>query len=133
MTERGRVLVVDDSATAREIYGAFLRHAGYAVVEAADGLEALERIAADRPDVMVLDVVLPRMDGLEVMRRAREAAAGLPIICVTAAMSDDYRRRARRLDCAAFVEKPDSPRRIVDVVRAVLEGAVMAGGDEPER
>lgn len=117
-----RVLVVDDSATARDIYSTFLSHAGYEVIEAADGSSGLERVEADRPDLVILDVVLPRMDGLEVMRHIRSSATAgdTPIICVTASISDEYRARAGELGCQAFLEKPDAGGRMLDVVRKVL-------------
>lgn len=133
MSETPRVLVVDDSETAREIYAAFLRDAGYDVLEAEDGPSGLERVESENPDVVILDMLLPRMDGLEVMRRIRETAlhSDVPIICVTASLSDQYRSRAQKLRCNAFLEKPDSARRIVDVVRKVLADRAVAGGDEP--
>lgn len=134
MTARGRVLVVDDSETAREIYGGFLRHAGYEVLEAADGPSGLELAESAAPDVVILDVVLPKVDGLEVMRRIRESAWGtdLPIICVSASINDDFRSRASELRCDAFVEKPGPARQIVDIVERVLAERQVAGGDETE-
>lgn len=88
---------------------------------------------SDNPDVVILDMLLPRMDGLEVMRRIRESSphSDVPIICVTASLSDQYRSQAQKLRCDAFLKKPDSARRIVDVVRRVLADRAVAGGDEP--
>jgi CheY-like chemotaxis protein len=130
MTTPARIMVVDDSATARDIFATYLRHAGYDVIEAPDGATALERIQGDAaPDIVILDLLLPEMDGFEIMSRmrARPDTRDLPIICVTAAMSDEYRARADALGCAAFLEKPDSPRRIADTVRAILGDGTGAG------
>ena len=119
MTPTRRVLVVDDSPTSREIYATFLRNSGIEVAAVADGPSALEAVEADRPDAVVLDLMLPGMDGFEVLRELgeRDLLEGMAVICVTAALSDEYRQRALKLGCSAFLEKPDSPRRIVETVQ----------------
>jgi CheY-like chemotaxis protein len=122
MSRTARIMVVDDSATARDIFATYLRHAGFDVTEAPDGPTALANLESEPPDVIVLDLLLPGMDGFEIMSRvrARPETQELPVICVTAAMSDEYRARAADLGCVAFLEKPDSPRHIADTVRAIL-------------
>src|SRR5438128_12368296 len=72
---RPRVLVVDDQADNRDLYSTHLRRAGFEVLAAADGLEALARVVARRPDAIVIDLAMPRVDGWEVTRRLKAAAA----------------------------------------------------------
>jgi len=81
-----RILVVDDDRAVRESLRRSLAFNGYSVELAQDGLEALERIASDRPDALVLDVMMPRLDGLEVCRQLRSSGDDLPILVLTQAI-----------------------------------------------
>ncbi|TMZ49008.1 response regulator transcription factor, partial [Klebsiella pneumoniae] len=85
-----RILVVDDDRAVRESLRRSLQFNGYQVDLASDGAQALEKVATDRPDAMVLDVMMPRLDGLEVARRLRSVGDDLPILVLTArdAVSD---------------------------------------------
>src|ERR1044071_6178413 len=90
---RGRVLVVDDTAAIRELERAILERAGYDVVTAADGKEALVRIAQRPPDIVLTDVEMPDLDGLQLVQaiRATPRIAGIPVVLVTTLASDDDR------------------------------------------
>jgi CheY-like chemotaxis protein len=79
-----RILVVDDEPAVRESLERSLRFEGYQVIVAADGAEALERVRDDRPDAVVLDVLMPRLDGLEACRRLRARGDDLPVLLLTA-------------------------------------------------
>ena len=107
--ERQRiVLVVDDSLTVRKITGRLLSREGYEVVVAKDGVEALEKLQEQRPDVMITDVEMPRMDGFDLTRNVREDASlkGLPIIMITSRTAEKHRQHATELGVDVFLGKP---------------------------
>ena len=107
--ERQRsVLVVDDSLTVREITGRLLTREGYIVLVAKDGVEALEKMRDQVPDVMITDVEMPRMDGFDLTRsvRAEESLKGLPIIMITSRTAEKHRQHASELGVDVFLGKP---------------------------
>ncbi|MEU6140197.1 response regulator transcription factor [Streptomyces sp. NPDC047081] len=114
-----RVLVVDDDPTVAEVVAGYLDRAGYAVDRAADGPAALTRAAAHRPDLVVLDLMLPGMDGLEVCRRMRESGP-VPVIMLTARGDEDDRILGLEVGADDYVTKPFSPRELVLRVESVL-------------
>lgn len=121
--EQGRrLLVVEDDPKVAEIVGRYLRREGYDVETVADGLDALARAEAGWPDLVVLDLTLPGLDGLDVCRRLRVAGT-VPIIIVSARAREAD--RIIGLDCGAddYLCKPFSPRELVTRVRAVLRRA----------
>lgn len=115
----GRVLVVDDDPTVAEVAAGYLERAGYDVERAGDGLAALERFAALRPDLVVLDLMLPGMDGFEVCRRMR-AQGPVPVVMLTARGDEDDRILGLETGADDYVTKPFSPRELVLRVEAVL-------------
>ncbi|WP_333777275.1 response regulator transcription factor [Streptomyces sp. IBSBF 3136] len=119
---RGRVLVVDDDPTVAEVVAGYLDRAGYAVDRAADGPAALERAAAHRPDLVVLDLMLPGMDGLEVCRRLR-AHGPVPVVMLTARGDEEDRILGLEVGADDYVTKPFSPRELVLRVDSVLRRA----------
>lgn len=123
-----KILVVDDDPRLRELLTIALERAGYAVVTAPDGQRALTHAAREAPDLIVLDIGLPELDGLEVCRRLR-ARSEAPIIFLTA--HDDEVDRIVGLELGAddYVTKPFSPRELIARIRAVLKRA--GGGSGP--
>jgi two-component system response regulator ResD len=118
---RGSVLVVDDEPTIAEVVARYLDRAGYHTRVAADGVEALEAAALQRPDLVVLDLMLPRVDGLEVMRRLREQdRERIAVILLTAKGEESDRVIGLRLGADDYVVKPFSPAELVARVDAVL-------------
>ncbi|MFL6073441.1 MAG: response regulator transcription factor [Mycobacteriales bacterium] len=124
-----RVLVVDDDRSVRESLRRSLQFNGYEVATASDGLEALETIAKQRFDIIVLDVMMPRLDGLETCRRLRALGEEVPIIVLTArdAVSD----RVSGLDAGAddYLPKPFALEELLARLRALLRRAQPAGVD----
>ncbi|WP_437073837.1 response regulator transcription factor [Streptomyces sp. enrichment culture] len=114
-----RVLVVDDDPTVSEVVAGYLDRAGYAVDRAGDGPTALTRAAAHRPDLVVLDLMLPGMDGLEVCRRLR-GHGPVPVIMLTARGDEDDRILGLEVGADDYVTKPFSPRELVLRVESVL-------------
>jgi two-component system response regulator ResD len=118
---RGSVLVVEDEPTIAEVVSRYLGRAGYRTRTAADGPVALGLAESERPDLVVLDLMLPRMDGLEVMRRLREQGRDrLPVILLTAKGEESDRVIGLRLGADDYVVKPFSPAELVARVDAVL-------------
>jgi two-component system, OmpR family, response regulator MprA len=118
-----RILVVDDEAAVRESLERSLRFEGYQVVVAADGAEALERVRDDRPDAVVLDVLMPRLDGLEACRRLRARGDDLPVLLLTA--RDGVADRVNGLDVGAddYLVKPFALEELLARLRALLRRA----------
>ncbi|MFI6347548.1 response regulator transcription factor [Streptomyces sp. NPDC050560] len=118
-TPGARVLVVDDDPTVAEVVEGYLTRAGHAVVRAADGPAALARAGERRPDLVVLDLMLPGMDGLEVCRRLREDGP-VPVVMLTARGDEDDRILGLEVGADDYVTKPFSPRELVLRVESVL-------------
>lgn len=119
---RGHVLVVDDDPTVAEVVTGYLTGAGYEVARASNGPAALEQYAARRPDLAVLDLMLPGMDGFEVCRRMR-AQGPVPVIMLTARGDEDDRILGLETGADDYVTKPFSPRELVLRVDSVLRRA----------
>jgi two-component system, OmpR family, response regulator ResD len=125
-----RVLVVDDEPIVREVLARYLEKEGYAVDVAEDGEQALAAYAKALPDLVLLDLMLPRIDGLEVFRRIREQAP-TAVIMLTARGEETDRVVGLELGADDYVTKPFSPREVVARVRAVLRRS--ASTSEPPR
>jgi DNA-binding response OmpR family regulator len=129
---RGSILVVDDEPTIGEVVSAYLQRAGYETRVASDGDEALAAVAERAPDLIVLDLMLPGTDGLEVMRRVRERPdRGSAIILLTAKGGESERVTGLRLGADDYVVKPFSPNELVARVDAVLRRVDTLPTDEP--
>ncbi len=130
------ILVVDDEAKIVQIARDYLRHAGFNVISAGDGPAALEAVRTQQPDLMVLDLGLPQMDGLDVTRAVRKFST-LPIIMLTARAEESDKISGLELGADDYVTKPFSPKELVARVRSVLrrlespaerEEVIRAGG-----
>lgn len=114
-----KVLIVEDDRNTARLVELYLQKDGYRVAVAADGKTGLELARRTRPDLAILDVMLPEMDGLEVCRQLREESS-LPIILLTARSTEDDKLAGLDLGADDYVTKPFSPRELVARVRAVL-------------
>jgi two-component system, OmpR family, alkaline phosphatase synthesis response regulator PhoP len=124
------ILVVDDEPSIAQIAGDYLRHGGFGVITANNGVDALALARAQWPDLIVLDLGLPRMDGLEVARTLRREG-NVPIIMLTARIEESDRLAGLELGADDYMTKPFSPRELVARVKSVLRrvDAAGAGGD----
>jgi DNA-binding response OmpR family regulator len=113
------VLVVDDEPTVREVVASYLRRDGHDVLEAADGVAAMELFATDPPDLIVLDMMLPGVNGLDILRRVR-SASDVPVIMLTARAEESDRVAGLELGADDYVVKPFSPRELAARVNGVL-------------
>ena len=118
------VLLVDDSGLARRGTRRILEGAGYQVIEAEDGLSALERYALDRPDVVLLDLVMRGMYGLEVLAKLQQLNPDVRVIVVSADIQTSSRDMVREAGAAAFLNKPVDPARVLETVGQVLAGDI---------
>ncbi|TQM30484.1 response regulator transcription factor [Nocardia bhagyanarayanae] len=127
-----RILVVDDDRAVRESLRRSLTFNGYSVDLAVDGVDALEKAAVQRPDALVLDVMMPRLDGLEVCRRLRSTGDDLPILVLTA--RDSVSERVAGLDAGAddYLPKPFALEELLARLRALLRRRAPEQGDTSE-
>jgi DNA-binding response OmpR family regulator len=116
------VLVVDDEPVVRDVLGRYLAREGFSVREAQDGEQALASIRAEAPQVVVLDLMLPRLSGLDVLKLVR-LESDLPVIILSARVSEEERIAGLKLGADDYIVKPYSPREVVERVRAVLRRA----------
>ena len=116
------VLIVDDYPDAREMYSEYLQYSGFDVIEAENGMEALTKAADQAPDIILMDLSLPVMDGWEATRRLKsdERTASIPVIALTGHALAGISEGAKRAGCDAFVTKPCLPEDLVKEIRKVL-------------
>ena len=117
-----RIVIADDDADIRELVVFKLRHSGHIVVPVADGMAAVEACLAERPDLVILDVMMPGMSGLEAAQalRAQDSLTGLPIIMLTARAQETDIEKGFDAGADDYVVKPFSPRELAARVDAVL-------------
>jgi DNA-binding response OmpR family regulator len=130
---RPSILIVDDESTIREVVRRYLERDGFQVWEAADGFEALDAIKSEQPDLILLDLMLPGIDGLTLTRHLRQDRA-IPIIMLTAKGEASDRIRGLDLGADDYITKPFSPQEVVSRVRAVLRRSgrqVVSQDDKP--
>ncbi|TCK19123.1 two-component system phosphate regulon response regulator PhoB [Thiogranum longum] len=127
-----RILVVEDESAIREMLGFSLTKAGFRVDEVADAEQALLAIAANPPDLVLLDWMLPGMSGVDLARRLRreELTAALPVIMITARSDENDRVRGLETGADDYVTKPFSPRELVARIQAVLRRTSPESGQE---
>lgn len=120
---RPLVLLVDDTMDGRLVCSEYLRFRGYGVATAVDGAEGLEKAVALLPDLILMDLSLPRVSGLEATRRLREdeRTRHIPVIALTAHALDSARESALRAGCAEVITKPCAPPDLEDRIRGYLQ------------
>jgi two-component system, chemotaxis family, chemotaxis protein CheY len=119
---KARVLVVDDSALSRRTLRQILEPAGYDVAEAEDGLSALERYFIEKPDIVLLDLVMKGMYGLDVLTKLRELDANAKVVIVSADIQTSSHELVEAAGARAFVNKPFDRADILSTLEAVLDG-----------
>lgn len=123
MSQKQRILVVDDEPNIREVVELYLRREGYEVEVTGDGAAALQAIERKIPDLIVLDLMLPMLNGLQLTRTLREGSYDIPIIMLTAKGGEADRVTGLELGADDYVTKPFSPKELVARVKAVLRRA----------
>ena len=121
--EQPLVLVVEDYPDAREMYAAYLQFSGFDVAEATNGLEAIEKAQQLLPDIILMDLALPRLDGWEATRRLKKdvQTRDIPIVALTGHALPGHAEGAQQAGCDAFVTKPCLPDALVAEIKRLLE------------
>lgn len=129
------VLVVEDYQDAREMYSEYLRFSGYDVVEASNGHDAIERATELVPDIILMDLALPRMDGWEATRRLKEntKTKHIPVVALTGHALAGHADSAQKAGCDAFVTKPCLPDALVAEIKRILGPSRKADGRHPAK
>ena len=133
-TRKPIVLVVDDFQDNREMYAEYLAFSGFRVIQAANGKEALDQAFANRPDIIIMDLSLPVMDGWEATRRlkADQRTNAIPVVALTGHAMQGHSKGAMEAGCDSFVAKPCLPDQLVAEIRKMLStprvNAAKAGG-----
>ncbi len=113
------VLGIDDSLTIRELVSFVLGGAGYIVTLAEDGIDGLERLALARPDIILVDVNMPRLDGLGFIEKARQTIQSTPILVLTTEIDPAKKQRARQAGATGWITKPFNPTQLIEAVQRV--------------
>src|SRR5262249_22855097 len=123
-TRKPVVLLVDDYPDAREMYAEYLEFSGFEIVQAGNGVEAIDRAHDSHPDVILMDLSLPVMDGWEATRRlkADEEAKQIPVLALTGHTLSGTSKEAINAGCDGFITKPCLPEDLVTEIRKVLAG-----------
>ena len=128
-TSQPLVLVVEDYQDAREMYAAYLSFSGYRVAEATNGIEAIEKTVELMPDIILMDLALPRMDGWEATRRLKEneRTRHIPIVALTGHALAGHAEGARQAGCDSFVTKPCLPDALLAEIQRMLSARAETG------
>jgi CheY-like chemotaxis protein len=124
-TQLKRVLLVEDNEDNRTVYRTILEHFGYEVIEARNGQDGIQMAREDSPDLILMDISIPVIDGWEAtkMLKADEATSHIPIIALTAHALATDRAKAEEVGCDGYLAKPCEPRRVVAEVERFIGGA----------
>ena len=124
-----RILLVEDNEDNRLVYRTILDHFGFVVLEAADGEEGIRRARMDAPDLILMDVSIPKVDGWEATRQLKSdpATSSIPIIALTAHALASDRAKAQEVGCDGYLAKPVEPRRVVEEVQTHLARRAAGG------
>ena len=115
-----QILIVDDSLFQRRIISAPLKTEGFEVMEAVNGKEGLEKIIVEKPDLILLDILMPEKNGFEVLKELKAAQNKIPVIMLTSDVQDTTREECLSLGAQAFVNKPVKAGDLIPVIRSVL-------------
>lgn len=130
--EDKKILIVDDEQPIRTLLEYNLKQSNYETLIAADGEEALEKIRAERPDLVLLDLMLPKLDGIDVCRQLRHEENHVPIIMLTARGEEPDKVLGLEIGADDYMTKPFSPREVLARVKAVLRRSKQSGQEEQQ-
>lgn len=122
MSADKKVLIVEDNEDNRIVYATMLKYYGYTIVEATNGEDAIRLAAEEMPDIILMDISIPGIDGWEAAERIKgnPDTESIPIVAVTAHALPEHRQRAEDLDCEGYLTKPCEPRTLLNEVRRII-------------
>lgn len=115
------ILVVDDFDDTRLLLRTWLERRGFRVVEAANGLQAIDQVDTESPDLIIMDMQMPELDGLSATRRIRKSHDSVPILAVSAYGADQFREQALAAGCNEYVSTPFEPAQLEKVIRSLVQ------------
>lgn len=115
------ILVIDDSFVNRQYIKAVLEEKEVFVIEAGDGSEAIDILETQQPDLIILDLLMPVMDGIETLQKIRQKGYKLPILVLTADINDSTRQKCLLLGVSGFINKPSNGKEILKLINSVLQ------------
>lgn len=115
-----RILIVDDSLFQRRIISAPLHAEGFEIIEAVNGQDGLEKISTEKPDLILLDILMPEKDGRAVLKELHDAKNTIPVIMLTSDVQDSTRAECMNLGARAFVNKPVKAEELLPIIRSIL-------------
>lgn len=120
--KKNRILIVEDEESLLKLESILLSSKGYSVTGVMDGNSALEEITANRPDLVVLDIMLPELDGFEVCKRVKEnpATRNIPVVMLTAKKNSQDQARGMQVGADAYITKPFKSAQVIDVIESLL-------------
>ena len=125
-----KILLIDDDETVHLVYRAYLAKAGHSVISAHDGEEGLAKAAADRPDLVLVDINMPNMSGFEVIKRlkADPVSAAIPVFVITSLKQEHHVKRAAALGVAGYITKPTKAPELTSLIEKALKDAGASPG-----
>ncbi len=125
-----KILVVDDCQTTRKLLGLYLKSKGYEVITAENGLDAIEKVGREPVNLVLSDLNMPYMDGIELVKtlRAGAATAGLPVLMVTTEADPEEKDRAFKAGANGYLVKPVTADMVAENIRSILKGIFAKGG-----
>jgi DNA-binding response OmpR family regulator len=120
--KRNRILVVEDEESLLKLESILLSSKGYSVTGVMDGKSALEEVRANKPDLVILDIMLPEIDGFEVCRQIKEDpdTSHIPVLILTAKKNNQDMERGRQVGCDVYMTKPFKSAKVLDMVQELL-------------
>jgi CheY-like chemotaxis protein len=119
-SKKGLILIVDDSRLIRTMVRKILKETGYAVEEAVSGSEGLAKVDAEKPDCIILDILMPGMSGYDVLSELKSKSLGVPIIILTADIQDTSRKKCMDLGAVDFINKPPKDDDLINAIDRAL-------------
>ncbi|MFC1854079.1 PleD family two-component system response regulator [candidate division CSSED10-310 bacterium] len=120
---KGKILVADDDKSTRELISIVLEDEGYDVITAINGIETIDKTVKEKPDLIVLDIMMPQMDGYEALNKIKEneEIARIPILVITARTIKIYEKISKGLGAVDHITKPFSPDELLDKIKSILK------------
>ena len=116
-----KVLIIEDSSFMRKAIARMIKAEGYEILEATNGKEGLEKAVSDSPDCITLDLIMPEMEGIEVLESLRKKGLNIPVIVITADIQDDTHKQCLELGATIVINKPPKGEDLRPVIRKVLQ------------